>query len=158
MHLTPAVASVEGVTVLAQNSDPFTYFGEPAGPGLRATSRSTTARSRSPCCAVPPSATWAAIIARVLADRFEPQTTARSTTSRRHRGAIESLSPDSSGDPRRFPVQVDGDYIGDHAELELASSPARSPSLPDGLCLLPDRRAAISTPIVFEDETRSLPR
>ena len=36
---------------------------------------------------------------------------------------IDSISPDADGVLRRFPVQVDGDYIGDHAELELKVDP-----------------------------------
>ena len=32
----------------------------------------------------------------------------------------------TDGEPRRFPVQVDGDYIGDHAELELGDRPRRA--------------------------------
>lgn len=37
---------------------------------------------------------------------------------------IESLSRDADGRIRAFPVQVDGDYIGDHGELELGIRPA----------------------------------
>ena len=37
---------------------------------------------------------------------------------------IESASRDSSGAWRSFPVQVDGDYIGLHTELELKLDPA----------------------------------
>jgi diacylglycerol kinase family enzyme len=32
---------------------------------------------------------------------------------------IESASKDENGAWRRFPVEVDGDYIGEHGELEL---------------------------------------
>jgi diacylglycerol kinase family enzyme len=65
------------------------------------------------------------IVGRVLAERW--------TTSRHrqidHFGGItearvESLSRDPRGDRQRpFPVQVDGDYIGDHTELELEIEP-----------------------------------
>ena len=34
MRLDAGDRELEGITVLAQNSDPFTYFGEPAGPRL----------------------------------------------------------------------------------------------------------------------------
>ncbi len=36
---------------------------------------------------------------------------------------IESVSRDAEGTIRRFPVQVDGDYIGDHGELDIAIEP-----------------------------------
>ena len=38
-------------------------------------------------------------------------------------GRIESVSRDAGGSIRPFPVQVDGDYIGDHGELELGIEP-----------------------------------
>ncbi len=64
------------------------------------------------------------IIARVLTERlrasrhrqidhFEDVTSAR----------IESTSVDDQGRPRPFPIQVDGDYIGAHTELELGIEP-----------------------------------
>jgi diacylglycerol kinase family enzyme len=46
-------------------------------------------------------------------DHFEAVTTARLT----------SVSTDPDGEQRPFPVQVDGDYIGDHAELEIEIEP-----------------------------------
>jgi diacylglycerol kinase family enzyme len=36
---------------------------------------------------------------------------------------VESVSRDAGGSIRPFPVQVDGDYIGDHGELELSIEP-----------------------------------
>jgi diacylglycerol kinase family enzyme len=36
---------------------------------------------------------------------------------------VESVSKDSDGRIRPFPVQVDGDYIGDSGELELGIEP-----------------------------------
>ncbi len=38
-------------------------------------------------------------------------------------GRIESISRDAGGAIRPFPVQVDGDYIGDQAELEIGIEP-----------------------------------
>ena len=54
--------------------------------------------------------------------------TARSTTSTTSpRPAIESVSTDDrGGDARPFPVQVDGDYIGDHAELDAGDRSRRA--------------------------------
>jgi diacylglycerol kinase family enzyme len=64
------------------------------------------------------------IIARVLSeglrasrhrqiDHFDDVTEAR----------VTSLSTDADGVPRAFPIQVDGDYIGAHAELEMSIDP-----------------------------------
>jgi hypothetical protein len=36
---------------------------------------------------------------------------------------VQSTSTDENGTPRRFPVQVDGDYIGDFAELRCGIDP-----------------------------------
>ena len=36
---------------------------------------------------------------------------------------IESVSRDAEGAIRPFPVQVDGDYIGEHGELDIAIEP-----------------------------------
>jgi diacylglycerol kinase family enzyme len=36
---------------------------------------------------------------------------------------VDSLSVDPAGDTLGFPVQVDGDYIGDHSSLELGVDP-----------------------------------
>ena len=38
-------------------------------------------------------------------------------------GCITSTSPDPEGRLRTFPVEVDGDYIGEHHELELGIEP-----------------------------------
>jgi len=113
----------EGVTVLAQNSDPFTYFGkrpvrvcesiEPDSGTLSvAVLKRATQRDMGP------------IITRVLAEGL------RATRHRQidhyadvTQGRVVSSSLDEEGKPRSFPVQVDGDYIGHHAELELAIDP-----------------------------------
>ena len=36
---------------------------------------------------------------------------------------MSSISTDAEGVPAPFPIQVDGDFIGAHAELELAIDP-----------------------------------
>src|SRR5215211_7866704 len=111
--------TTEGVTALAQNSDPFTYFGaQPVrvceGAALDNGTLSLAVLRRATQRDVP------TIAARVLTDRlrlphhrhidhYEGVTTAR----------IESVSRDDSGQIRGIPVQVDGDYIGDHGELDL---------------------------------------
>jgi diacylglycerol kinase family enzyme len=117
------VGSSEGVTVLAQNSDPFTYFGRrpvrvcegveiDAGTLSVACLRRAAQRDMGP------------IVARVLyeglrasrhrqIDHFDDVTAA----------AVTSLSIGPDGKARPFPVQVDGDYIGTANRLELGVDP-----------------------------------
>jgi diacylglycerol kinase family enzyme len=113
-----------GVTTIAQNSDPFTYFGtRPVrvceGAALDNRTLSVAMLRRAAQRDMP------TIAARVLTeglhipdhrqiDHFRDVTEAR----------IESTSRDREGRPRLFPVQVDGDYIGDHGELDLGIEPA----------------------------------
>ena len=37
---------------------------------------------------------------------------------------VDSLTDDADGNTIPFPVEVDGDYIGDHESLELGIAPA----------------------------------
>jgi diacylglycerol kinase family enzyme len=114
----------EGVTVLAQNSDPFTYFGRRPvrvceGIDIDDGTLSVGVLRRAAQRDMGP------IIARVLSEGLRAS---------RHRqidhfdditeGRVTSLSADADGVPRPFPIQVDGDYIGAHAELDLAVDPA----------------------------------
>ncbi len=114
----------EGVTAICQNSDPFTYYRQRPirvcddiaidnGTLGLAVLRRATQRDMP------------TIIGRVLAERW-------ATSAHRHidhfggitEARVESLSRDPSNDRQRaFPVQVDGDYIGDHTELELEVEP-----------------------------------
>jgi diacylglycerol kinase family enzyme len=112
-----------GVTAVAQNSDPFTYFRNTAvriceGVALDDGTLSIGVLRRAAQRDVP------TIIARVLAKRL------RATGHRQieefarvTEGRVESISRDREGTIRPFPVQVDGDYIGDHGELELEIEP-----------------------------------
>ncbi len=106
--------------MLAQNSDPFTYFGK---------------RPVRVCEGVEPDdgtlsvAVLKRATQRDMASDHHPRSRrgparqpaiARSTTSTTSpKGASSPTSLDEHGKPRAFPVQVDGDYIGNHAELEL---------------------------------------
>ena len=107
----------------AQNSDPFTYFGSRPvrvcenieiddGTLSVAVLRRAAQRDMGP------------IIARVLTERlrapghrqidhFDDVTEAR----------VTSVTTGTDGEARPFPIQVDGDYIGVHPELELAIDP-----------------------------------
>ncbi|MEZ5155037.1 MAG: diacylglycerol kinase family protein [Solirubrobacterales bacterium] len=116
-------SETEGVTAICQNTDPFTYFRgreirisknveiDDGGLSLAVLHR---ARQRD----VP------FIARRVLGKR---------SSAGDHRridvfdgvtdGRIESASRDEQGGWRKFPVQLDGDPIGFHGELELAVDP-----------------------------------
>ena len=123
MRLEVGERAVEGITVLAQNSDPFTYFGgRPVrvceGVAIDDGTLSVAILRRAAQRDMGP------IIARVLTERlrasrhrqidhFDDVTSAR----------IESTPVDGSGEPRPFPIQVDGDYIGAHTELKLGIDP-----------------------------------
>jgi diacylglycerol kinase family enzyme len=39
------------------------------------------------------------------------------------KASVRSISKDGDGLPRPFPVQVDGDYIGEYAELDFSVEP-----------------------------------
>jgi diacylglycerol kinase family enzyme len=114
---------VEGITAVAQNSDPFTYFrrypvriceGVAADDGKLALAVLKRAAQRD----VP------TLIPRLLNPRL------RATDHRQIekfdgvlRASLRSVSRDGSGAVRPFPVQVDGDYIGELTEAELSIHP-----------------------------------
>ena len=124
IRLDSEQGSSEGVSAIAQNSDPFTYFG----------------RTPVRMCegAALDSGTLSLAMLRRAAQRDVPTLMARALNPRlrfadhRHvdhfTGLVEarvaSLSRDEGGRARPFPVEVDGDYIGEHTELELGIDPA----------------------------------
>jgi diacylglycerol kinase family enzyme len=111
--------SVEGVTVVVQNSNPYSYFGRRP---LYICEGSDSINGRL-SAAVLKRATPLEIftlIPRILS--------ARPGSVGRHR-QIESLQDlhglrVSSVDGRRFPLQLDGDYIGEFEEIEFDVQPA----------------------------------
>jgi len=118
-----AAGNAEGVTAICQNSDPFTYFRntevricEDVAFDSRTLSLGILRRARQRD--VPGIAArvlkpaWSATSHRQI-DHFAGITEAR----------IESLSRDEDGGWRKFPVQVDGDFIGEHGELDLKLDP-----------------------------------
>ena len=114
---------VEGVTAIAQNSDPFTYFGrQPVrvceGAAFDNGTLSLAMLLRAAQRDVP------TIMARCLSDGL------RAADHRQiahfegvAEGRLRSLSRDDDGRVRPFPVEVDGDYLGDFAELDLTIEP-----------------------------------
>jgi len=124
MRLEADRTSAEGVTAIAQNSDPFTYFGNQPlriceNAALDNGTLSLAVLRRATQRDVP------TIAARVLIDalrtpkhrqidHFDGITECR----------LESRSHDAGGRIRPFPVQVDGDYIGEHSEVDIGIEPA----------------------------------
>lgn len=123
MRLDADGRSSEGITAIAQNSDPFTYFGKRPlrvceGVALDNGTLSIAMLHRAAQRDVP-TITGRVLIQRLRTpahrqiDHFEGVTEAR----------LESVSTDEGGRPRAFPLQVDGDYIGDFTELDLGVEP-----------------------------------
>jgi diacylglycerol kinase family enzyme len=119
MGIETNAGSTEGITAICQNSDPYTYFRNTkirvceeitADSGTLSLTVLKRARQRD----------LPAIAARALHPRW-------SVTGHRQidhfpgliEARIESRSVDAEGALRRFPVEVDGDYIGEHGELDL---------------------------------------
>jgi diacylglycerol kinase family enzyme len=108
----------EGVTAVVQNSDPFTYFRkrpirvvEPAG--LNMGSLSIGVLKRATALELP------TLVPRLLSGSAR--------TVMRHR-QVEPLLELAHArveaiDDRPFPVQVDGDYIGEYSEVEFGITP-----------------------------------
>jgi diacylglycerol kinase family enzyme len=109
----------EGVTAIAQNSDPFTYFGRlPVrvceGAALDNGTLSVAMLRRAAQRDVP------TVAFRVLSERVRiPDHRQIDHFAGVTEARIESTSLDADGRIRPFPVQVDGDYIGGHGELDL---------------------------------------
>ena len=115
--------SAEGVTALAQNSDPFTYFasrpvrvceGVEIGDGTLAIGVLERAAQRD----------MPTLISRLFSEK---RPAARHRRIEHFAGVsiatVESISATKNGIARPFPVQVDGDYIGEKTHLELRAEP-----------------------------------
>jgi diacylglycerol kinase family enzyme len=114
---------LQGVTAIVQNSRPFTYFAEipieiceRAEPDDGKLSVAVLGRAAQ--------RDMLPIAARVLSRRL------RAARNRQidllegvSEATVRSLSRDPSGAIRPMPVQVDGDYIGEHAELRWGVEP-----------------------------------
>jgi diacylglycerol kinase family enzyme len=114
---------VEGVTAIAQNSDPFTYF---ANTPVRV-AENVSFDDGMLSLAVLKRATqrdMPTIAARVLSKRMSSSKHGQIEMFEGVSGAkLRSISTDEDGQVRRLPVQVDGDYIGEHAEMTWSVEP-----------------------------------
>ncbi len=109
---------IHGVTVVVQNSDPYTYFGRRPirigeGPGLQTGTLALTVLSRATPLELP-TMLWRAF-------------SGNAATVARHR-QIEAFPGVSAAriraiDDQPFPVQVDGDFLGEFEEVEYGVEP-----------------------------------
>jgi diacylglycerol kinase family enzyme len=115
--------TVEGVTALAQNSDPFTFFASRPvrvceGVAFDDGSLALGVLKRATQRDMP------TLITRIFSEK---RPAARHRQIEHFAGITEarisSISKTRDGIARPFPVQVDGDYIGERTELELAIDP-----------------------------------
>jgi diacylglycerol kinase family enzyme len=115
--------SAEGVTAIVQNSDPFTYFAS---------------RPIRVCEGIAiDDGTLSLGVLKRAAQRDMPTLITRlfseTKPAARHRqvvhfddvgfATVESISEGRDGSPRPFPLEVDGDYIGERTAIELRSEP-----------------------------------
>jgi diacylglycerol kinase family enzyme len=115
----------EGVTTILQNSDPFTYFGKRPvrvceGAALDNGTLSLAVLRRATQRDMP------TVAGRVLGrgDRTHPASHRQIDHAEGVTDAlISSISDEPDGSRRRFPVQVDGDYIGEFSELQASIEP-----------------------------------
>ncbi len=115
--------AAEGVTAIFQNSDPFTYFADRPvriceGAELSNGRLSAAVLARATQRDMP------TIAARVL----HPKLRAAKHRHIEHfdgltEANVASISSDAGGAPRSFPIQVDGDYIGDFTEARIGIEP-----------------------------------
>jgi diacylglycerol kinase family enzyme len=117
VRVSAAGGEFEGVTVVVQNSDPFTYFrsrpirvGE--GAGLDTGSLSLSVLKR------------ASVLELTLIPRLLSKRASRVQRHRQVEGLTDVISARVSAlDDRPFPVHVDGDYIADFEVVEYGVSP-----------------------------------
>ena len=125
LRLRSERGEIEGITTIAQNSDPYTYFGARAvrvceGTALDDGLLSVAMLKRAALIDMP------TVMARCLAD-------SRRFPANKHRqivdysglseARVDSVSLDANGEAVPFPIQADGDYIGTGTSLELGIDP-----------------------------------
>ncbi|HKN94446.1 MAG TPA: diacylglycerol kinase family protein [Thermoleophilaceae bacterium] len=110
--------SVEGVTVIVQNSDPFTYFGTRPiriceGAGLDTGTLALTVLRRATLLEMP------TLIPRIFSGRARTVTRHRQVTGF---DPVEGLTV-TSVDGREFPVEADGDFLGNFDRVDYGVAP-----------------------------------
>jgi len=115
---------IEGVTAIVQNSDPLTYFASKPirvceGIAIDDGTLSMAVLKRAAQRDMP------TLINRLLSNGRRPAAGHRQVAHFDDvlAASVESISTGKDGAPRPFPVQVDGDYIGDHTRIELRAEP-----------------------------------
>jgi len=118
MRVTVGEHVVEGVTVVAQNSDPFTYFGNRPirvceGAGLHTGSLGVAVLKKATPLEMP------TLIPRLFAGSAETVSKHRQIQpfTDVHEALVESA------DGRPLPMQVDGDYIGEEQSVRFSAAP-----------------------------------
>src|SRR6476619_5227132 len=124
LRVEAAGTAIEGITALAQNSDPFTYFSSRPvrvchGIAIDDGTLSLAVLKRAAQRDAP------SLVTRLLSENLA----AASHRQIEHfddltEATISSISHDSEGALRPLPVQVDGDYIGQCEGLRLRIAPA----------------------------------
>lgn len=123
LRLRSQHGEAEGITTIVQNSDPFTYFGRRPvrvceGAALDSGSLSVAMLKRAALRDMP------TVMARCLSPALQAVNHRQIEHFAGVQAArVDSASTDAAGDPVPFPVQMDGDYIGDHTLLELGIEP-----------------------------------
>ncbi len=123
LRVEAAGQEIEGITALAQNSDPYTYFASRPirvceGISLDDGTLSMAVLKRAAQRDMP------TLITRLFSEGL-------SAANHRqivhfddvHEAQVSSASVDSDGAPRPFQVQVDGDYIGEQTQAQLRVEP-----------------------------------
>jgi diacylglycerol kinase family enzyme len=123
LRVEAAGRETEGITALAQNSDPYTYFASRPirvceGISLDDGTLSMAVLKRAAQRDMP------TLITRLFSGNL-------SAANHRqiehfddlHEALVSSVSTESDGTPRPFPLQVDGDYLGDASRAELRVEP-----------------------------------
>ena len=115
--------TAEGITALAQNSDPLTYFGDRQvrvceGIAFDDGSLALGVLQRAAQRDMP------TLIPRLFSEKRPAARHRRIEHFERVAAAtVSSTSETRDGTTRPFPVQVDGDYIGERTRIELAIAP-----------------------------------
>ena len=123
LEVTTSSESIEGVTALIQNSDPFTFFGSravhvcpPVAMADPFLSMSVLKRGNQ--------LDAASLVPRLLSSRLDAGRHAQMESFvDLERAEISSRSTEPDGTVRTFPVQVDGDFIGRFERVEISVVP-----------------------------------